>query len=74
MPMEPVNYHSKLVKEPFRRDIKPLHITQPLGPSFEVQGNLIKWQKWNVRIIAPPTCPHLRTAPSSTCIILFFVI
>ena len=27
-----------------RQDLKPLEITQPEGPSFEVEGQVIKWQ------------------------------
>lgn len=33
----------------FRDDLKPLEIIQPEGPSFTVEGNLIKWQKWSFR-------------------------
>ena len=33
----------------FRNDLKPLEIIQPDGPSFIVEGNLIKWQKWSFR-------------------------
>ncbi|MER2109024.1 MAG: primary-amine oxidase [Solibacillus sp.] len=33
----------------FRKDLKPLEIIQPEGPSFTVEGNLIKWQKWSFR-------------------------
>jgi primary-amine oxidase len=29
-----------------RTDIKPLVITQPEGPSYTLDGNLISWQKW----------------------------
>ena len=36
--------------EPLRTDLKPLEITQPEGPSFTVDGNLIQWQKWSLRI------------------------
>jgi len=32
-----------------REDILPLEITQPQGPSFEIEGHLIRWQKWQVR-------------------------
>lgn len=32
-----------------REDILPLEITQPQGPSFEIEGHLIRWQKWEVR-------------------------
>ncbi len=28
------------------RDIKPIEITQPEGPSFEVEGYQVRWQKW----------------------------
>ncbi len=32
-----------------RTDLKPLEIIQPEGPSFEVDGHYIKWQKWHLR-------------------------
>ena len=40
--------------EPLRTDLKPIHITQPEGPSFTVSGNLIQWQKWALRITFDP--------------------
>lgn len=33
-----------------RNDLKPLEITQPEGPSFKVEGHLVRWQKWRLRI------------------------
>ena len=33
-----------------RTDIKPLHITQPEGPSFTLDGNALSWQKWSLRV------------------------
>ena len=30
-----------------RNDIKPLEINQPEGPSFEVKGYQVRWQKWS---------------------------
>ncbi len=33
-----------------REPLKPLHITQPEGPSFSVEGNLVRWQHWSLRI------------------------
>jgi primary-amine oxidase len=33
-----------------RQDLKPLEITQPEGPSFTVEGHLVRWQKWQVRV------------------------
>jgi primary-amine oxidase len=32
-----------------RTDLKPLDIIQPEGPSFDIDGHHIKWQKWNIR-------------------------
>ena len=33
-----------------RTDLKPLEIVQPEGPSFEVEGWEVRWQKWRFRI------------------------
>ena len=33
-----------------RSDLKPIEITQPEGPSFSVEGNLVRWQKWQFRV------------------------
>ena len=33
-----------------RRDIRALEVIQPEGPSFEVEGNEVRWQKWRFRI------------------------
>lgn len=33
-----------------RTDIKPLDITQPDGPSFQVHGDQLSWQKWDLRV------------------------
>jgi len=33
---------------------KPLSITQPQGPSFELRGNEIHWQKWRFRYLMHP--------------------
>jgi primary-amine oxidase len=35
---------------PLRSDLKPIAITQPEGPSFTVEDNLVRWQKWAVRL------------------------
>jgi primary-amine oxidase len=39
---------------PLRTDLKPLEIVQPEGPSFEVDGNLVRWQKWTMRVGMDP--------------------
>ncbi|HKV08177.1 MAG TPA: primary-amine oxidase [Thermoanaerobaculia bacterium] len=33
---------------------KPLSITQPEGPSFELRGNEVSWQKWRFRYVMHP--------------------
>ena len=43
------NYAAEFVEQ-FREDLKPLEITQPEGPSFEVNGQGVTWQKWHLRI------------------------
>ena len=37
-----------------RDDLKPLEITQPDGPSFDVDGHVITWQNWHIRISVHP--------------------
>ena len=33
-----------------REPLKPLHVTQPEGPSFTLDGNLLRWQNWSLRV------------------------
>lgn len=33
-----------------RSDIKPLHISQPEGVSFQLDGNELRWQNWSLRV------------------------
>ncbi len=33
-----------------RADLKPLHITQPEGVSFTVEGTELRWQNWSMRL------------------------
>ncbi|MEV0801033.1 primary-amine oxidase [Kribbella sp. NPDC050281] len=33
-----------------RTDLKPLHVTQPEGVSFTVDGTELKWQNWTMRL------------------------
>jgi primary-amine oxidase len=40
------NYTSDGIKN-VRTDIRPLEIVQSEGPSFEVNGNQVSWQKWS---------------------------
>ncbi len=34
---------------PARDDLRPIEIVQPDGPSFEVRGNEVRWQRWRFR-------------------------
>jgi primary-amine oxidase len=46
LPRQQGNYAADRVTRT-RTDIKPLEIAQPEGPSFEVEGNCVSWQKWS---------------------------
>ncbi len=39
---------------PPREDLKPLDIVQPDGPSFTLEGHLLNWQKWQMRVSLHP--------------------
>jgi primary-amine oxidase len=44
-------YCPELLPEGPRKDLKPLHVVQPEGPSFTVtDDNLIEWQNWRMRL------------------------
>jgi primary-amine oxidase len=47
LPTQGCNYAADRV-ERFREGIKPLEITQPEGPSFQVEGNQVRWQNWSL--------------------------
>ncbi|MBX6764959.1 MAG: primary-amine oxidase [Rubrobacteraceae bacterium] len=49
VPKEKGNYTPEAVGQ-MRTDLKPIEITQPEGPSFEIDGHEIRWQKWRFRI------------------------
>ncbi|HVM65759.1 MAG TPA: primary-amine oxidase [Acidimicrobiales bacterium] len=40
--------------QPQREDLRPISITQPSGPSFTVDGNLVRWQRWSLRVSMDP--------------------
>lgn len=48
IPEQPGNYRVDDVE--LRTDRAALEITQPDGPGFEVDGNLIRWQRWDLRV------------------------
>jgi primary-amine oxidase len=48
-------YVPELLPTGVRSDLKQLGVVQPDGPSFRVtDGNLIKWQKWQMRVTFNP--------------------
>ena len=49
IPEAPGNYTADAVGA-FRDDVRPLEIVQPEGPSFELDGWALRWQKWQLRI------------------------
>ena len=42
-------YRPALIPMPLR-ELKPLHISQPEGPSFTLEGQLLTWQNWQLRL------------------------
>ena len=54
MPTDPAEYAADRVDR-LREGLKPIEITQPEGPSFEVEGNVVRWQKWQLRVSMQPT-------------------
>jgi len=53
------NYDPEGIKSPdnvpyfpdgVRKDLKPFVITQPEGPSFQIDGYQVSWQKWRFRV------------------------
>jgi primary-amine oxidase len=42
-------YHPDLATER-RTTTRPLHVAQPEGPSFQINGNHITWEKWTMRL------------------------
>jgi primary-amine oxidase len=40
--------------QPLRTDLRPLEIVQKEGVSFTLDGNLLRWQKWSLRVSMDP--------------------
>ncbi|KID94652.1 peroxisomal copper amine oxidase, partial [Metarhizium majus ARSEF 297] len=47
-----INYYPADIeaKGGYRKDLKPLEITQPEGPSFKLNGREMEWQNWKFHI------------------------
>ncbi|KAL6238306.1 hypothetical protein BDW75DRAFT_201973 [Aspergillus navahoensis] len=49
------DYVPELLPEGTRKDLKPLNVVQPEGPSFRVTDeSLVEWQKWRFRVAFSP--------------------
>lgn len=47
-----LNYHHLAIEKQggYRKDLKPINITQPEGVSFTMKGREIEWQNWKMHI------------------------
>ncbi|KAI7861384.1 copper amine oxidase [Spinellus fusiger] len=51
IPLQNHNYLPEFIgEENFCKDLKPISIQQPEGVSFKVDGTVIDWQNWNMKI------------------------
>ncbi|KAK1995424.1 copper amine oxidase [Colletotrichum falcatum] len=48
----PIGYHPAAVERQggYRRDLRPIAITQPQGVSFRVSGREVEWQNWRFHV------------------------
>jgi primary-amine oxidase len=50
VPLPPGDGEYRAEHVPLRADVRPIHISQPEGPSFTVDGHELRWQKWRLRV------------------------
>ena len=50
IPQEEGNFDDPAYTGPPRTTLKPIEITQPEGPSFDVDGDVVTWENWTFRI------------------------
>jgi primary-amine oxidase len=50
VPRESGDYDDPAVRGPHRTTLRPIEITQPEGPSFTLDGHLLRWEGWSMRI------------------------
>ncbi len=53
VPADPGSYYPEH-NEPHRTDLRRVEITQPDGPSFELDGHTLSWQKWSLHVTMDP--------------------
>ena len=49
VPQTPVNYDAEVLTD-FRAPLKPLDVVQAEGPSFTLEGNVLRWDNWDVHV------------------------
>ncbi|HYZ07106.1 MAG TPA: primary-amine oxidase [Pseudonocardiaceae bacterium] len=50
IPEEEGNFDDPTYVGPARTTLRPIEITQPEGPSFSVDGDIVQWAGWSLRI------------------------
>ncbi|MFC4852573.1 primary-amine oxidase [Actinophytocola glycyrrhizae] len=50
IPAESGDYDDPAVSGPMRTTQRPIEITQPDGPSFTLDDNVLRWENWHVRL------------------------
>ncbi|GAA4341843.1 primary-amine oxidase [Microbacterium rhizosphaerae] len=50
IPLTNGNFEDPELTGPLRTDLKPIAITQPEGPSFTLDGNVLRWWKWDLHV------------------------
>ena len=50
IPAESGNYFDPAVRGPERTTLKPISVTQPEGPSFTFEDDVLAWENWKVRV------------------------
>jgi primary-amine oxidase len=49
LPADPGEYRASRLGQ-LRTDLRPLELAQPEGPSFEIDGHEVRWQRWRFRL------------------------
>ncbi|HJU02716.1 MAG TPA: primary-amine oxidase [Actinomycetes bacterium] len=50
IPQEEGNFDDPAQVGPARTTLRPIHITQPEGPSFRLDGDVVTWEGWRLRV------------------------
>jgi len=50
IPTETGEFTGEHITGPLRTSLKPIEITQPEGVSFSVDGELLEWENWSLRV------------------------